>query len=64
MTYPKQLDNNVVNPNQIRTIIRSFKENLRGIFVNRYDQNVIFEVPKTLIFAKTDSHANDIIDIV
>jgi len=60
----KQLDNDVVNPNQIRTIIRSFKENLPGIFVNRYDQKGIFEVPKTLIFAKTDSHANDIIDIV
>jgi type I restriction enzyme, R subunit len=60
----KQLDNDVVNPNQIRTIIRSFKENLPGIFVDRYDQNGVFEVPKTLIFAKTDSHANDIIDIV
>ena len=24
----------------------------------------MFEIPKTLIFAKTDSHANDIIDIV
>jgi type I restriction enzyme, R subunit len=47
-----------------RTIIRSFKENLPGIFFNRYDQNGTFEVPKTLIFAKTDSHANDIIDIV
>lgn len=60
----KQLDNDVVNPNQIRTIIRSFKENLPSIFVNRLDINGIFEVPKTLIFAKTDSHANDIIDIV
>jgi type I restriction enzyme R subunit len=60
----KQLDNDVVNPNQIRTIIRTFKENLPGIFEKRYDKNGIFEVPKTLIFAKTDSHANDIIDIV
>lgn len=60
----KQLDSDVVNPNQIRTIIRSFKENLPSIFVNRLDINGVFEVPKTLIFAKTDSHANDIIDIV
>lgn len=60
----KQLDNDVVNPNQIRTIIRTFKENLPEIFENRYDINGDFEVPKTLIFAKTDSHANDIIDIV
>ncbi|MDZ4205426.1 MAG: type I restriction-modification enzyme R subunit C-terminal domain-containing protein, partial [Bacteroidales bacterium] len=64
-TYSKQqLDKDVVNPNQIRTIIRTFKEYLPTIFKDRYDKNGIFEVPKTLIFAKTDSHANDIIDIV
>lgn len=60
----QQLDKDVVNPNQIRTIIKSFKDNLPQIFKDRYDQNGVFEVPKTLIFAKTDSHANDIIDIV
>jgi type I restriction enzyme, R subunit len=60
----QQLDKEVVNPNQIRTIIRAFKENLPYIFKDRYDKNGVFEVPKTLIFAKTDSHANDIIDIV
>ena len=64
-TYSKQqLDKDVVNPNQIRTIIRTFKENLPTIFKDRYDKNGNFEVPKTLIFAKTDSHANDIIDMV
>lgn len=60
----QQLDKDVVNPNQIRTIIRSFKEHLPIIFKERFDQNGIFEVPKTLIFAKTDSHADDIIQIV
>lgn len=60
----QQLDKYVVNPNQIRTIIRTFKEHLPTIFKDRYDKNGNFEVPKTLIFAKTDSHANDIIDIV
>jgi len=59
-----QLDKDVVNPNQIRTIIRTFKDHLPGIFKERFDKNGNFEVPKTLIFAKTDSHANDIIDIV
>ncbi|MDI1234534.1 MAG: type I restriction-modification enzyme R subunit C-terminal domain-containing protein [bacterium] len=63
--YSKQkLDKDVVNPNQIRTIIRTFKEHLPNIFNDRFDANGVFEVPKTLIFAKTDSHANDIIDIV
>jgi type I restriction enzyme R subunit len=60
----KQLDKDVVNPHQIRLIIKTFKEHLPVIFNDRYDKNGVFEVPKTLIFAKTDSHANDIIDIV
>ena len=60
----QQLDKDVVNPNQIRTIIRAFKENLPSIFKERFDQAGNFEVPKTLIFAKTDSHADDIIQIV
>jgi len=63
--YSKQkLDKEVVNPNQIRTIIKTFKEQLPHIFKDRYDKNNVFEVPKTLIFAKTDSHADDIIGIV
>lgn len=61
-----QLDKEVVNPNQIRLIIKTFREMLPDIFKNekRYDENGIFETPKTLIFAKTDSHAEDIINIV
>jgi len=61
-----QLDKDVVNPNQIRLIIKTFKEMLPDIFKNekRFDENGIFEPPKTLIFAKTDSHADDIINIV
>mgnify|MGYP001164762787 CR=1 FL=1 len=53
-----QLDKEIVLPDQIRTVIRTFKEQLPNIFPGRN------EVPKTLIFAKTDSHADDIIQIV
>ncbi|OWY20124.1 restriction endonuclease subunit R [Sphingobacteriales bacterium UPWRP_1] len=60
----QQLDNDIVNPNQIRLIIRTFKEHLPAMFPDRYDKDGNFEVPKTLIFAKTDSHADDIIQIV
>jgi type I restriction enzyme R subunit len=60
----KQLDNDVVNPNQIRTVIRAFKEHLPEMFPDRVNEKDEFEVPKTLIFAKTDSHADDIIQIV
>ena len=61
-----QLDKDVVNQNQIQLIIKTFKEMLPDIFKNekRFDENGIFETPKTLIFAKTDSHADDIINIV
>lgn len=53
------LDKSIVNPSQIRTIIKTIKEKmLTEIFPGRK------EVPKTLIFAKTDIHANDIIKIV
>lgn len=60
----KQLDKDVVNLSTIRTIIRSTKEYLPAMFPDRIDANGNFEVPKLLIFAKTDSHAEDIIDIV
>lgn len=54
-----QLDRDVVTPDQIRTVIRTFKERLfTEIFPGRT------EVPKTLIFAKDDSHAEDIVHIV
>lgn len=56
---PTQLDRDIVNPSQIRTVIKAYKENLyTKLFPRRK------EVPKTLIFAKTDSHADDIVQIV
>lgn len=56
---PSQLDRDIVNPSQIRTVIRAFRDNLYTTLFPRRK-----EVPKTLIFAKTDSHADDIIQIV
>lgn len=53
-----QLDRNIVNLDQIRTVVRAFRDKLPEIFPGRT------EVPKTLIFAKTDSHADDIIQSV
>lgn len=60
----KQLDKDIVNPNQIKQIITTFKEQLPQIFADRYDEEGKFEVPKTLIFAKSDSHADDIVKAV
>jgi type I restriction enzyme R subunit len=54
-----ELDRRVVTPDQIRTIIRAFRDRLfTEIFPGRQ------EVPKTLIFAKDDSHADDIVQII
>ena len=54
----EQLDRDIVNPDQIRTVVRTFRTKLPAIFPGRG------EVPKTLVFAKTDSHADDIIQTV
>ena len=53
-----QLDRAVVAQDQIRTVLQTFKEKLfTELFPGRTT------VPKTLIFAKDDSHADDIVQI-
>ena len=54
-----QLDRDVVADDQIRKVIQTFRDKLfTEIFPGRT------EVPKTLIFAKDDSHAEDILRMV
>ena len=55
----KELDRSVVNKSQIRLILTTFKENWRK-WIYFKDRK---ELPKTLIFAKNDSHAADITEI-
>ncbi len=53
------LDRAVVSKDQIRTVIRTFRDKVRTeIFPGRK------HVPKTLIFAKDDAHAEEIVQIV
>jgi len=55
----RQLDRDVVAPDQIRTVVRTFRDKLfTEIFPGRS------WVPKTLIFAKDDAHAENIVGIV
>ncbi len=60
LTYgANELDRAVVATDQIRTVVRTFRDRVRTeIFPGRT------EVPKTLIFAKDDSHAEDIVQVV
>ena len=52
------LDREVVSPDQIRTILATFRDRVFAeMFPGRTD------LPKTLIFAKDDSHADDIVRI-
>ena len=59
LTYTaNQLDRDVVSESQIRTVLKQFRDAvLPDAFPGRR------EVPKTLIFAKDDSHADDIVRI-
>ena len=59
LTYTaNQLDRDVVSESQIRTVLQQFRDEvLPEAFPGRG------EVPKTLIFAKDDSHADDIVRI-
>ena len=55
----KKLDRDVVAPDQIRTVVRAFRD---ALFTDLFPGRTW--VPKTLIFAKDDSHADDIVQIV
>ncbi|WP_028133189.1 DEAD/DEAH box helicase family protein [Bradyrhizobium japonicum] len=56
---PDQLDRSVLVPNQIRTVLETYRASLfTELFPGRT------EVPKTLIFAKDDHHAEEITNLV
>ncbi|MFC6715100.1 DEAD/DEAH box helicase family protein [Branchiibius cervicis] len=56
LEYTKgQLDRAVMNPNQIRTVLETYRNKLPEIFPGRSS------VPKTLIFCKDDNHAEEVV---
>jgi type I restriction enzyme R subunit len=56
---PEELDRSVQTPDQIRTIARTLRDNWQSdLFPQRQ------ELPKTLIFAKDDNHAESIVEIL
>ena len=53
-----ELDRSVIAPNQIRTVLETYRDTLAtDLFPGRT------EVPKTLIFAKDDHHAEEVVHI-
>lgn len=57
----RELDNSITVPNQIRAVLQCYKDKLfTELFPGRTGQ----WVPKTLVFAKDDNHAEEIVTIV
>ena len=59
LTYDAgQIDRSVVVPSQIRTVLQAFKD---ALFTELFPGRTL--VPKTLIFCKDDSHAEDVVHL-
>ena len=58
---PTQLDRSVTNPEQIETVLTAYRD---AIYTDLYpDRADTWEyIPKTLIFAKDDNHASEIVE--
>jgi len=57
----KELDRSVLNPNQIRTVLQTYKDR---VFTELFPDRSGEWLPKTLIFAKDDNHAEEIVHAV
>jgi len=57
----KELDRSVLNPNQIRTVLQTYKDR---VFTELFPERSGEWLPKTLIFAKDDNHAEEIVHAV
>lgn len=57
----QDLDRSVVVPNQIRAVIQAYKDR---VFTELFPDRTGDWLPKTLIFAKDDNHAEEIVHIV
>lgn len=57
----KELDRSVVNPNQIRTVLQTYRDR---VFTELFPERTGEWLPKTLIFAKDDNHAEEIVHAV
>ena len=56
---PAELDRTVQTPDQIRTVVRTFRDRWQA---EMFPQRT--ELPKTLVFAKDDNHAEAIVQII
>jgi len=59
----RELDRSVINPTQIKLVLEHYKN---AIYTELYsDREPLWQyIPKTLIFAKSDAHATNIVNII
>ena len=57
------LDRAVINPEQIKLVLESYKKAVYSELYPNREPNIAY-IPKTLIFAKSDAHADNIIKII
>ena len=58
---PNELDRSIVDTNQIATVLRSYRDSIYKDLYFERDENWAY-IPKTLIFAKDDHHATEIVE--
>lgn len=58
---PKDLDRSIINKAQIRLVLQTFKDSIYSKLYPEREANFAY-LPKTLIFAKDDKHADNIIE--
>lgn len=57
----QELDRSVLNPNQIRTVLETYRDR---VFTELFPERSGEWLPKTLVFAKDDNHAEEIVHAV
>jgi len=57
------LDRSVINPNQMEAVIQAYKDSIYARLYPERDEDW-HHIPKTLIFAKDDNHATEIVNAV
>jgi len=60
---PVQLDRSVINPDQMLKVITAYRDAIYSALYPEREENWHY-IPKTLIFAKDDNHASQIVDTV
>lgn len=61
---PDELDRSIVNPEQIRIVMQAYKDAIyTELYPNREPKDFAY-IPKTLIFAKNEAHATNIVKIL